>query len=250
MLEVTGRLHHIFPMNLEVPPFDDPDVRMALKLAIDREDYVDRILRGHGTLGNDHPIGPTFRFHAEDIPQRRYDPDEARHLLRKAGHEDLALELSTADFLFSGAVNAAVLYKEHADKAGIDITVDRKPSDGYFSDTWMVDPWYTSYWGTRATEDMILSIAYLSDASWNETRQKDERLDRLIIEARGTRDEAKRAELYREIQLLIRDEGGAVVPAFANIIMGASSSLGTDESISSAWDLDGGHAVKRWWLKS
>jgi peptide/nickel transport system substrate-binding protein len=162
--------------------------------------------------------------------------------------ENLKVNLSSADFLFSGAVDAAVLYKSNAAKAGIEINVDREPGDGYFSQIWMVKPWYTSYWGTRATEDMILSIAYLSTASWNETRHKNEKLDKLIIEARGELDEQKRTEMYREVQLIIRDEGGVVVPAFANMVMAVGANVGTGESIGASWDLDGGHCVKRWWL--
>lgn len=248
VIDVAGRLHHIFPCNMEVAPFNNPDVRMALKLSIDREDYLRRILRGYGTLGNDNPLGPPYRYNASDLPQRSYDPDKARFHLKKAGEENLKLDLSTADFLFSGAVDAAVLYKSHAEKAGIDITVKQQPDDGYYTDTWMVDPWYTSYWGSRATEDMILSIAYMSDAPWNETRQKSPELDSLIVQARGELDEDQRRQLYQEAQSIIRDDGGAVIPAFANMVMAAGKDLGTPERISSSWDLDGGHCVKRWWL--
>lgn len=248
ILDVPGRLHHVFPMNMEVAPFDNEDVRLALKYAIDREDYLQRILKGYGVLGNDSPIGPPFRFHAEDIPQREYDPDKAKHHLKRAGMETLALDLSTADFLFSGAIDAAVLYKAHAAPAGIDINVVREPSDGYYTDAWMVKPWYTSYWGTRATEDMILSLVYLSTASWNETRHKSEKLDGLIVAARGELDDKKRAEMYREVQLIIRDEGGVVVPAFANMVMAVSADVGTGDDIGASWDLDGGYCVKRWWL--
>ncbi len=248
ILDVPGRLHHVFPMNMEVAPFDNNDVRLAMKYAIDREEYLQKILKGYGVLGNDSPIGPPYRYYASDIPQRAYDPDKARHHLKKAGLESVQVNLSSADFLFSGAVDAAVLYQSHAAKAGIEINVDRRPSDGYYTDTWMVDPWYTSYWGTRATEDMILSIAYLSTASWNETRHKDERLDKLIIEARGELDEQKRSEMYRDVQLIIRDEGGVVVPAFANMVMAVGANVGTSDNIGASWDLDGGHCVKRWWL--
>lgn len=248
VLDVPGRLHHIFAMNSAVAPFDNNDVRLALKYAIDRQDYVEKILKGFGTIGNDSPIGPPYRYHASGIEQRAYDPDRAKHHLKKAGLDRLEIDLSSADFLFSGAVDAAILYKSHAQPAGITLNVRREPSDGYYSNIWMVKPFYTSYWGSRATEDMILSIAYLSDASWNETRQKDPRLDKLIIAARGELDDAKRAELYAEAQGLIRDEGGAVVPAFANMVMAVNSAVGTSASIGASWDLDGGHCVKRWWL--
>ena len=46
-------------MLTDLAPFDNNDVRLALKYAIDREALVETILRGHGTVGNDHPIGST-----------------------------------------------------------------------------------------------------------------------------------------------------------------------------------------------
>ena len=69
-----------------------------------------------------------------------------------------------------------------------------------------------------------------------------------FLEARGELDDTKRADIYREVQLIIRDEGGVVVPAFANMVMAVGANVGTDENIGASWDLDGGHCVKRWWL--
>ena len=71
----TGTSHKTFTMFTDVAPFDDNNVRMALKLSIDREELVQKIWKGFAVLGNDHPIAPANRFHAGDIPQRAYDPD-------------------------------------------------------------------------------------------------------------------------------------------------------------------------------
>lgn len=250
VLGVKGRLHHCMAMNSELDPYKSNDIRLALKYAINREEYLKKILYGYGSIGNDNPIGPAYRYHAADIPQRAYDPDKARFHLKKAGVDGLKVDLSAADFLFSGAVDAAVLYRAQAAKAGIDINVVREASDGYYSNVWMVKPWYLSYWGSRATEDLMLSVAYLSSASWNETRVKNERLDKLIVAARAELDESKRAQMYRDAQLLISNEGGIVIPAFADMMHAVSSKVGTSENIGGSWDLDGGHCVKRWWLNA
>ena len=55
--EVSGPLHYTFPMRTDVAPFDNNDVRLALKHAIDRQEILDKILHGHGSIGNDSPIG-------------------------------------------------------------------------------------------------------------------------------------------------------------------------------------------------
>ncbi len=55
VLDIPSGAHATMPMHMDVPPFDSNDVRLALKYAIDREDILQKVLRGHGTVGNDHP---------------------------------------------------------------------------------------------------------------------------------------------------------------------------------------------------
>ena len=194
------------------------------------------------------PISPTNRFFNPDLAHRAYDPDKAKFYLKKAGLSSLKVNLSSADAAFPGAVDAAVLYKEHAAKAGIDITVVREPNDGYWSDVWMKKPWVMSYWGPRLTEDLILAAGYHGDANWNDTRLKIPRLDKLIVGARAELDKAKRHAMYSEVQEILHNEGATVVFAFANFIIGFSDKVKHGENISSHWDLDGGSAIERWWF--
>ena len=57
-------------MHCNTAPFDNNDLRMALKLAIDREEMVDKILRGYGSVGNDFPINASYPLFPDDIEQR------------------------------------------------------------------------------------------------------------------------------------------------------------------------------------
>ena len=120
-------------------PFDNVDVRLALKYAINREEIVKKILFGYGSIGNDHPIAPSLPYYA-DIEQRQYDPDKAKFHAKKSGVDKIKVSLSAADSVMSGAVDMCVLYSEHAKAAGIDIEVVREPNDGYWSNVWLVKP--------------------------------------------------------------------------------------------------------------
>ena len=84
--ETSGSQYYAYVMMVDKAPYDNVDVRLALKYAIDREELLDKLLYGHGYLGNDNPIGRTYAFHAE-LPQRSYDPDKAKFHLKKAGAE-------------------------------------------------------------------------------------------------------------------------------------------------------------------
>ena len=74
ILSVTGTQHYGLPMDTRAAPFDDVNVRLALKYAINRQLLVDTILNGYGSLGNDHPIGPGARFFNTDLPQKGIRP--------------------------------------------------------------------------------------------------------------------------------------------------------------------------------
>ena len=78
IIEVGGTRHFPYPMLMTTAPFDNPDVQMALKLSIDRDAWVEKILLGHGYVGNDHPVGRNQRYFAESLEQRVYDPDKAK----------------------------------------------------------------------------------------------------------------------------------------------------------------------------
>jgi peptide/nickel transport system substrate-binding protein len=246
--ESTGPLHYVFPMQMEKPPFDNLHVRQALKFALDREELLQKILRGHGTVGNDNPIGPSYRYYAADLEQNSYDPDKARFHLKEAGLTELTVDLSAADAAYAGAVDAAVLYKEHAAKAGITINVVREANDGYWSNVWMKKPWCASYWGGYSTEDTMFSTGYSPGAAWNDTQFNHEAFDKLLIEARAELDEAKRREMYREMQRILRDEGGVIVPMFANAVVARSEAVAHGEHVSPVRPFDGRRIIERWWV--
>ncbi len=246
--ETSGTQHYTFAMRTDTPPFDNNDVRLALKYALDREALLQTILRGHGVLGNDHPIGRSNTFHASELPQRQYDPDKAKFHLRKAGVSNLSVNLSAADAAFAGAVDAAVLYKEHAASAGIDINVVREPNDGYWSNVWLHKPWSAVYWGGRETEDAMFSTAYAAGAAWNDSFWTHDRFNELLITARAELDQKKRRDLYVEMQQIVSDEGGVVVPMFANYVFAMSTKVEHDESMAADKDLDGTKGMERWWF--
>ena len=246
--ETTGGMHYTFPMFTDVDPFTDNNVRMALKFAMDRENLLKTILRGHGIVGNDHPISPNYRFHNSALPQRKYDPDKAKYYLKKAGMSSLSVDLHAADAAFNGAVDAAVLYQSHAAKAGININVVREPNDGYWSNVWLKKPWVACYWGGTATEDICFSQAYAAESDWNDTHWKDPRFNKLLVEARAELNKDKRREMYGEMQRLLSDEGGLVLPLFANNVHAISNKIAHNK-LEERWPMDGRRFCERWWFK-
>jgi peptide/nickel transport system substrate-binding protein len=245
--EKTGPLHYTFPMHMDTQPYDDNNVRLALKYGLNRNEMLQIILQGHGTIGKDNPIGPSYRYYNKELKPIPYDPDKAKFHLKKAGLNELSVKLSAADAAFAGAVDAAVLYKEHAAKAGINIQVVREPNDGYWSSVWLKKPWCACYWAGYATEDLIFSTGYSAGAAWNDTHWNNEAFNHLLVAARAELDEPKRREMYMEMQRMLRDEGGAVVPMFANTIDARTDKV-SHGKVSSVNAFDGRRIIERWWL--
>lgn len=241
-----GRGHYPFLMHCDKKPFDNADLRMAMKLCIDREEMVKRILNGYGTVGNDFPINAAYGLFPDEIEQRVYDPDRAAHYFKKSGH-DGPLELKVSDVAFPGAVDAAVLYQQQAAKAGIKINVKREPSDGYWSNVWNKEPFSASYTGGRPTQDQQYSVFYKSDADWNDTKWYRPEFDQLLVQARVELDQNKRKALYQDMAMMLRDDGGLIVPMFNDYIDGHSSQVQgyVKDPIG---ELSNGFSLLRCWL--
>lgn len=236
------------PMLCDTEPFTNVDVRNALKLSMNRDELIEKISFGAATKGNDFHHSPAMPYFPEGIEQREYDPDQAKSLLQKAGAEGLSVEIKVADSVYSGAVDMCVLYAEQAKAAGIDITVTRSPNDGYYSDVWLKQPWCVVAWGARPTPDVMYSLAYKDDAAWNESRWQNDRFNELLLQAKSELDDTLRAEMYREMAILAKDDGGTIIPFFPNFVYARRSNVMHPENLAASWQMDGARAASRWWF--
>ena len=162
----------------------------------------------------------------------------------------LEVNLSTADSVYSGAVDLCVLYAEHAKAAGININVVREPNDGYYSDVWLKKPFCMVQWGARPTPDQMFSLAYKDDAAWNESHWQNKRFNELLIMAKAELDQPKRTAMYREMQELARDDGGTVIPMFTNFVYARRKNVMHGENLAASWQIDGARGTSRWWFES
>lgn len=223
---VAGRGHYVFIMHVDTAPFDNADLRLALKYAINRQEMVDKILRGYGTVGNDMPINAAYPLFDDSIPQRSYDAAKAAEHYKKSGHDGSPIVLRVADGAFPGAVEAAQLFQQSAQAAGIPLEIKREPNDGYWSEVWNKQPFCASYWGGRPVQDQMYSTAYLSTADWNDTRWKRPEFDAKLLSARAELDNAKRKGIYSDMGRELRDEGGVILPMFNDFVSGVSNNVG------------------------
>jgi len=79
-------------MNAQKPPFDKPEVRKAIAMAIDRDAILKEVYQGAGQKAK-NPIPPTMWSYDESTVDHEYNPDKAKEALKAAGVENLATDL-------------------------------------------------------------------------------------------------------------------------------------------------------------
>ena len=207
----------------DTPPFDDPRVRKAIRIAADRQAFIDLVLgEGNGEIACDNPVWKGDPYRADiDCAQ---DIEGAKALLAEAGYPDgIAFDVYTSN-LESEMVPIAEVYQQQVAPAGIKVNVVMAPADGYWSDVWMVESASITSWSERPA-DQILNEAYRSTSSWNETYYNNPDFDALLDRARSELDPAKRAELYGDAQRMLFEDGGSFIPYNMNGLRVVSSEL-------------------------
>jgi len=100
-------------------PSQNVDLTMAMAHLIDRDRLLNTVIRGYGSIANDHIVGPNSPMFNADLPQRSFDPDKAKHYLQKSGIGDAAFELcQRCSDLFGGIwPDAGARGKTHRDES-------------------------------------------------------------------------------------------------------------------------------------
>ena len=198
----------------DTEPFTDARLRKALRIATDRQALVDLVLGpGGGIVTCDHPVwtGDQYRAPFDCQPQ----VEEAKRLLAEAGYADgIEFDLTTSN-IDPRFITLAEVYQQQVAKAGIKVNIIMAPSDGYWSEVWRKESVVTTRWGQRPA-DQILNEDYRGGAPWNETYWNRPDFDELLDKARKELDFEKRRDLYYQLQRILYEEGGSLIPFHVN----------------------------------
>ena len=204
-------------------PGNNDDFVLGMKYIQDRERIVKRILKGKGSLGNDTPVSPAHgKDFCSELPQRPYDPDKAKFHFKKSGVSSAELYVAP---VAGGIEDICLTAQANCAKIGFDLKLKKVPTDGYWGAVWMKEPLNVVNWNMRPTANIQMGIQFAPGAAWNDTFWDNARLGELLSLSLAETDPAKRHTMFCEMQTLIHEGSGMVIPAFSNINDGIADNV-------------------------
>ena len=212
-------------MAVDAPPFNDNRVRQAMRLVVDRQAMVQQVLSGYGSIANDlyAPFDPAFN---SGLPQRARDVEQAKSLLKQAGHENLTVDLHTTPG-GAGMVSTATVFATQAKDAGITVNIRNDPN--FYGDQYLKLPFSVDFWGTRNYLQQVaqgsLPTSPYNETHWPPKSGPGSNFTSLYQQAVAATDAAKRTELIHEMQKLEYENGGYIIPFYGDLVDAASTKV-------------------------
>ena len=239
--------HRQLWFNTQLPvggPFTDARVRQAFGFMLDRQQMVDTLFDGFGSIGNDHPVHPTLPFFdADATPQRTVDIPMAKQLLADAGYEGLRATIYTGDITYSADMGAIV--EQNALEAGVTLQVSTQANSDFYADQWCAGASYGTRpdtggpglpcgasseigivdYGHRPTPDVYFGRALQTDGDWNSSNYASAEFDGLFADYQSSIDVAGQKAAVGAIQKLLHKDAPALYPFFFDYLAGHDNSV-------------------------
>ncbi|MXW30593.1 MAG: peptide ABC transporter substrate-binding protein [Chloroflexi bacterium] len=191
------------------PPFDDPDVRRAFLMALDRERLIEVVYDGNVELAKGL-LPPGMPGYSESLRGIPYDPEEARRLLAESEYADDFPEVVFSAVDVDGEPTEMVQFVVAAwqEELGVDVQVELHESDVFYyslenvvGNVWH-SGWVADYPDPENFLDLLLHTQPLDG------RFVNDQFDTLIEGARAEWDREIRLSMYGEAEQLLIDEAG------------------------------------------
>ncbi|WP_059106116.1 glutathione ABC transporter substrate-binding protein [Shouchella shacheensis] len=214
-LEVTDSLStNYIGFNTQKEPFDDPDVRRAISMAVDNESVVELLLNGYGIPATG-PMAPDVIGYDPDVDGIPYDPEGAKELLAEAGFEEGELEFTISTNDTQTRQDLAEYVQGQLQEIGVTANIELVEWGAYLEQTGEGNhDMFVLGWGSATGDaDYSLDPIFHSDNfgdPGNRFFYENEEVDQLLDEAAAEMDHDARMDLYSEAQEIITEDAPAI----------------------------------------
>jgi peptide/nickel transport system substrate-binding protein len=204
-------------------PFADVRVRQAMRLLVDRPQYVSNVYDGQGILGNDifSRFDPNYN---SDLPQRQQDPEKAKSLLKAAGVDNETFTMISGPWI-AGLLEGAELISQQANSNGVKLNVKNTPIGQFVSQDYLKAPMASGYWYDLPYPAQAI-ILMTKQAGQNETHWSNPQWDALWLQLNKTvADTSQYKDIVHQMQAIEYNEGGYIIPGFYNSVDGVATNV-------------------------
>ncbi len=219
VIKQQASLHRELSMRCDRKPFDDPRVRQAVALTLDRPAMVKTLLAGLGQVGNDSPFAPVFKSTDTSVPQRTQDLGKAKQLLASAGHpRGFSATLFTEQYQEIPAL--AQVIQASAAKIGIDIKLKVETQNAYYGKSsfgnsdWLDGEMSLVDYGNRGVPNVFLEATLTAGGAYNAAHFRNPTYDRLVKRYVAAVDPSTQRSVAGQIERLLLAQTPVVIPYF------------------------------------
>lgn len=239
--EEISRAYTYLGFNLRLEKFQDPRVRKALSLAIDRQEIVDILFFSHAKVCTG-PFLPKTKAFNPDIKAPKQDIKRAKELLSEAGYDEsnpFVFEIVTSN---SSAIRpyAAQIIQHQLKKAGVVVNLRVMEWQAFLNMVVFPNKFDSVLlgWSLSATPDPYVFWHSDNDkvGGFNLTGYKNEKLDRMIEASQTMIDRDELAKLWQEMHAMIVEENPYLFLYIPNSITTVNKNIKNIEpSLSGIW---------------
>jgi len=216
--------------------FGDKRVRQALALCFNRQSMVDTLFQGRAVIANDHPVADFNPFFDPDaVPQREFDPEQARQLLTDAGFPD-----GVTATLHAGQnqeiPDLAAIIAADAQAGGFTLQVQVESQETFYGAQWCpaepADPPCSGAselgivdYGHRPVPDLYFNAALKTGGVWNSSQYMNPAFDDLFAQYSSAVGVDAQRDAIGQMQALLNDEVPIGLPYFYNYLSGHSNAI-------------------------
>ncbi len=213
MLEQEGLNVGYLAYNTKQAPFDNPMVRKALNMAMDKQAIIDVVFQGSGKVAK-NPIPPTMWSYDDAVVDDTYDPEAAKKMLDEAGVKDLSMKVWAMPVQRPYNPNArrmAELIQSDFEKVGVKVEIVSYEWGEYLERSKAEDrdgAVLLGWTGDNGDPDNFLAVLLGCDGVGGANRAQwcYQPFEDLIQKAKVTSDMAERTKLYEEAQVVFKEQ--------------------------------------------
>jgi len=223
LLETQDLAYSLIGVNTTRAPFDKPEVREAINMALDRAQIVQAVYFGRGVPGG--PLSPALAQWAlpvSDFPCYKPDAAGAKKKLADAGVTlPLKITLKVIGSL-PQAVDASQVIQAQLNKAGFEVTLNVQEQGKFIAD-WRASDFdgFVSLNGGNPDPDDYFGRTFQTGGATNVFKYSNPALDKLLIDGRTETDASKRKPIYDAAQKILACQGPIMHIAYGTLFAAA-----------------------------